>query len=308
MDSLRARLHAFLGEAFVETLGPPPRRAAGGGGARHPYLDSELKGVGVVLVDRSSPRHRTTPMRHRVTPLAAVAVACELAARGALVALVLDARAVAAHYGTCADVEHVVDRHGVMGAGRKKSCRVFPAVDTQDLVETLRGEVAWVRGQLHIVVFMDHHLSTETDIAAAAREDFALVSGLGNAGDAGNAGNGGTPLLALSAACSRIVIAAGPTDASTAERARLGLHRRLAATFPDVTSVVVHAGRTPNALTRFLENNCCAKRIDPSVDAVLCMCLGDTPSLRYCNRWHYVLGMVQEPQEGDGEEVMKKKA
>ena len=152
LNSLWHRIHCFIGEAFAKTLGPPPRRVTAGAWTQHPYLNSELQGVGVVVVDRTPPPIGTsqdqTP-QHRVTPVSAVAIACELAARGALIALVLDAHVVAANYGTCADVERVVDHHGVMGAGTSSAIAAYqrdaglPATGsiTPELVSSLNNTV-----------------------------------------------------------------------------------------------------------------------------------------------------------------------
>lgn len=291
MSSVCAAVKDFIGEAFIETLSPHPRHAAKSECRSHPYLTSEMRGVGVLIVSRGSEtdcdwKQDQELRRRRVTPLAAVAIASELSARGAEVALVLTRRDIEDHYGSCREVERFVNHQGILGSGRGKGCKCFAKCGfdgPKELAMAVREKVMWVRGQLHVVIFLDYGDTGRERLNRNAMpnedENIKLVSCLSGQSFAT------TGPIAKS---SRIIVA----SISSEDTHSLSLKQKFVELYPDVVSVVIHTTVRPNVLTVTVERCCCRRKcIDPAVDAILCMVLADAPSLRYCDHWHYIHGM-----------------
>ena len=111
-------------------------------GGVHPYLTSELRGVGVVIIALQGEKQAWEDGSQY-----AFFVAEELAARGASICLVL-----ANCVGECAErIIRRINAAAVSGAGKKRACQIL-SIDNGELNQNLFSEIVFPGGQVHVVL------------------------------------------------------------------------------------------------------------------------------------------------------------
>ncbi len=305
-------------------LRPPPRRrgtplhavdprATDGAAAAHPYLSSKLCGIGVLVVDRSNSTSGSG------SGSSALDVGRELAARGALVALALTPSGLAACGGAAAAVT-ALNRSGAAGAGRGKGCAAV----------TLRGgggdadavaarAVTWIRGNMHMVIYMASHSSGYASADAECRDDLALFAGL--------AAQDGP--LNPDHAATRVVVNAGLSAETPEFRARARLAETIKTRHPRLLSILVqtptanevaplscrggnssNSSACPwwarNSMCNSISRCCCPRARRLQSDAVLSLATDDAADLEWhpdfpgmAMRWHYTEGALEAVAPGN---------
>ena len=285
-------------------------RATRGAAAAHPHLSSELCGVGVLIVDRSNSSTDSS--------LSALHVGRELAARGALVALALTPTGMTACGGTVA-VATALNRSGAAGAGRGKGCAAVTLQGGGGMADAAAARaVTWIRGKMHMIIYMASYSSGYASADAECRDDLALFAGLTAAP------NG--PLNPDHAA-TRVVVNAGLSAVTPQFRARARLAETLKARHPRLLSMLVQTptadeaapfscwGSNDDGRSSSNKNNgstcrwwgcnpisrcCCPRASHLQSDAVLSLAVEDVADLEWhpgfpgmAMRWHYTEGAIE---------------